>query len=310
MAGVPTLADQSPDLLICQKCDANYVRTQDGLCTPKCPKDYWNGTTCQTGITTQLQNCKLANEMNGTTCMECEQGFLNVAGVCVVYNTTTPIKNCKDYDLQSSFMLPYAQCNKCLDGYYVSDGKKLCLDIPLANCAQWGLDATRNRTWCLRCQNGYALIEKKNQEQYCYKLTFDASLSDNQEQCEEWDSDLFKNRKLKCNKCKLGTTDYFKIDESAEIERKTQCLTFAPNNVECSAFDVIHTAGQDHPEKVTYPTANFGTFFTNTFKCLQCTEDSGEDKYKTYWYDKAYALCRVRSQVPNCRQHSQYKNEC
>lgn len=36
----------------------------------------------------------IANELNGTTCMECEAGYLNVAGVCVDYNVNTPIKNC------------------------------------------------------------------------------------------------------------------------------------------------------------------------------------------------------------------------
>ena len=72
-------------------------------------------------------------------------------------------------------------CNECLDGYYLSGDKKLCLKIPLNNCAKWGNDVSRNKTWCLKCIGGYALIEKKNQEQYCYPLNFENGLSDNQE---------------------------------------------------------------------------------------------------------------------------------
>lgn len=67
-----------------------------------------------------------------------------------------------------------------------------------------------------------------------------------------------------------SSNDYFKIDESTEIEMKTQCLTFKQNNVDCSSFDIIHNNGEVHTDKVNYPTANFGSFFTNTFKCLSC----------------------------------------
>ena len=30
-----------------------------------------------------MTNCKLLNEMNGTTCLECKDGFLVVGGLCV-----------------------------------------------------------------------------------------------------------------------------------------------------------------------------------------------------------------------------------
>lgn len=78
--------------------------------------------------------------MNGTTCIKCNSDKLNVAGVCVDFNTTTPIKNCSEYNKNDSYILPYALCNKCLDGFYLSSDKKLCLEIPLENCATWGLD--------------------------------------------------------------------------------------------------------------------------------------------------------------------------
>lgn len=62
-------------------------------------------------------------------------------------------------------------------------------------------------------------------------------------------------------------------------------MIFAPNNVDCSSFDIIHNNTETHPDAVNYPTAVFGSFFTNTFKCLSCTEDQGDEKYRTYWYD-------------------------
>jgi hypothetical protein len=65
--------------------------------------------------------------MNGTTCMKCITGKLNVAGVCVNYDVNSPIKNCSEYKLNDTLVLPYALCNKCLDGYYLSDDSKLCL---------------------------------------------------------------------------------------------------------------------------------------------------------------------------------------
>lgn len=138
--------------MVCKKCSSNFVLTKNGKCTPKCPKDYWNGTVCTAGVTSQLLNCKIANEENGTTCMECEDSYLNVAGVCVTYNVNTPIKNCQTYDMQGSFVLPYALCQVCIDGFYLSDDKKHCLTIPLNECASWGTDASRGKVWCLKCK--------------------------------------------------------------------------------------------------------------------------------------------------------------
>jgi hypothetical protein len=137
------------------------------------------GGNCVNNAVSNLLDCDIANEMNGTTCMKCSAGKLNVAGVCVSYNNTTPIKNCAEYNMNDSFVLPYALCNKCSDGYYLSPDNRLCLTIQLENCATWGLDNTRGRTWCLSCMSNYLLIEKRNLEQYCFPLSLDAGAPDN-----------------------------------------------------------------------------------------------------------------------------------
>lgn len=66
--------------------------TQDGKCTSRCPSDYWVSGVCQNNTPSNLLDCEIANEINGTTCIKCSPGKLNVAGVCVNYDTTTPIK--------------------------------------------------------------------------------------------------------------------------------------------------------------------------------------------------------------------------
>lgn len=217
--GVPATNLQLPNLLTCFKCNTGFVLTMDNQCTPQ------NDST--------LKDCELANEMNGTTCKRCIAGKLNVAGVCLTITATTPILNCTTYDMNGSFELPYALCTKCADGFYVSADSRLCLTIPLDNCATWGQDVPRGKTWCLTCKQNFLLIERSNEQQYCFPISFATGLPDSQELCVQWDGDRFKNRELECTKCKLGPVDdYFKI-KSADILRKTECLPFITNNVSC-----------------------------------------------------------------------------
>ena len=39
-----------------------------------------------------MTNCELLNEMNGTTCLECKDGFLVVGGLCI--NKSVAVTNC------------------------------------------------------------------------------------------------------------------------------------------------------------------------------------------------------------------------
>lgn len=100
--------------------------------------------------------------MFGTTCIKCEENFLNVAGVCITFDNTSPITNCKKYNLTDSEYKPYALCNECESGFFLSPEKRLCHPIPLDNCARWGQDTVRNKVWCLGCKKGFVLIEKKH----------------------------------------------------------------------------------------------------------------------------------------------------
>ncbi|GJM17329.1 MAG: hypothetical protein DHS20C13_26560 [Thermodesulfobacteriota bacterium] len=82
-----------------------------------------------------------------------------------------------------------------------------------------GNDVTR--IWCLRCSSGFALIEKKGEEQFCYPIA--VSATDNQNKCVEWDLSLFTQRKLKCNQCKIEGNEVF-IVASTDVSVKSTCM--------------------------------------------------------------------------------------
>lgn len=64
--------------------------------------------------------------MNGTTCMECETNYLNVAGTCISL-ASNPISNCKEYNESLSKENPFPYCVSCNDGYYLSDDNTECI---------------------------------------------------------------------------------------------------------------------------------------------------------------------------------------
>ena len=80
--------------------------------------------------------------MNGTTCYECEENYLNVAGTCVDLSTN-PIANCKNYDIEESKVHTFPFCTECLDGFYLSEDNTYCKTIELENCAKWGEEPGR-----------------------------------------------------------------------------------------------------------------------------------------------------------------------
>lgn len=202
--------------VICKKCSNGFIITLDNLCTPQ------NNNT--------LENCILANEMQGTTCIQCDTGYLNVAGLCMD-KANEPIQNCLQYDEAQSKTSTSPFCQKCKDGFYLSPENDFCKTIPLPNCAEWGEQAGRTmkdpqgndvtRVWCLRCSSGYALIEKKGEEQFCYPIA--VSATDNQNKCVEWDLSLFTQRKLKCNECKIEGNEVY-IVASTDVSVKSTCM--------------------------------------------------------------------------------------
>ena len=80
---------------------------------------------CTPNNNNTLSDCSLANEMNGTTCITCDSGYLNVAGICMD-KSSNPIDNCKDYNevLSKTSTSPY--CSKCNDGFYLSPNNDFC----------------------------------------------------------------------------------------------------------------------------------------------------------------------------------------
>ena len=66
--------------------------------------------------------------MKGTTCLECEDDYLIVGGLCELKSAA--VQNCEEYDEDQSKFGSVAVCTKCSSGNYLQTPSK-CAQNPI-----------------------------------------------------------------------------------------------------------------------------------------------------------------------------------
>lgn len=101
--------------LVCAKCNANYVKRDDG-------------SECLSLAT--VSNCTTAAN-TGSKCILCNDGYgLLTSGICVIGS----IANCEIYNVDDSAAV--ATCEQCSPGYYLDNNT--CLAGGVAHCKVFG----------------------------------------------------------------------------------------------------------------------------------------------------------------------------
>ena len=270
---------KNPPIYTCKVCNTTHILTSNGSCTIK---------------STNLNNCLMANEIDGVTCLNCEDNFLNVGGVCLVIGSLDP--NCKIFD-QASKDLPYALCQECNLGFYLDDNNTICTLIDNAkypNCNKF--DKTTES--CQGCVTNFMLVSHLDGSQ-CVLISKLVNEPDFDKNCLEVDQDEFNLNKLVCKTCKVKTllspvVNY--IPTTNNINLKSHCIKISTEGDPvqkslCKNYDILF-------ENITNKWDN------RSFKCLKCKNTA------TAYYDELTNLCMVRTPINFCNSFNQFKDKC